>query len=737
MGEMGVMESALRDGDLYYQSGRYEEALKEYERATLLDPTCAAAFLRCGQAFFALNEFEDARRCFLKAVSLDPVDADAHYRLGLSLAKLNALKDALAEFEAATTIDANFADAYYHQGETLYELEGHQEAVLKYEKVVSLKSAAAKSLYGKAYYGWGITLIRLKEYEECLAKCQSAYDSGLRDWQLFHIWAVALNECGQRDKAIDKYKEAIKHGEGQDVSAAHNNLGRIYDALYKDEDALKEFELGTCDGSRYAAAAYNNWGNVLLRLRRYSEALDKYHKSIERDSEYAKAYYNKAYTLWQQGKHKEARRAWKEALGVFIKKKDSTKDTEHFRLCGSIFYDVYQDEVLAEKAYQHALALYSDNLDAMLNLIALYVGQRDEARDVVERNEAQVKIDEYFRRAQFILKRRFKDAQENRRDDSDIRLVEGNLCRAVGKYADAERAYQKALEALKGSARVQELRDAYAGLGISYIQQEDYKKGAECLERALDENADDLMIKSHLGEAYRKMGRTDKAERKYEEIFGISLSHVESYVGRGELYKMMGDGGDIDGYDYAITFFSDALALSKSRDGSKILKDKELAALLYSRGYASAKLYEYTKPAKDESLLRGALSDFQISYQKDKCNLKAKRACEKLSLRLSYTRSQQALKSVGPPTIFALSVFLFLVTQYLFFSGKAVLWSEAEKGLRSMSETHYALLTFGSLIFMIAGLSLPQLLKIKIAGVELEKSTIEQGQSLSHLGISK
>jgi hypothetical protein len=192
----------------------------------------------------------------------------------------------------------------------------------------------------------------------------------------------------------------------------------------------------------------------------------------------------------------------------------------------------------------------------------------------------------------------------------------------------------------------------------------------------------------------------------------------------------MGDNGDVEMYEDAIKFFSDALALSKSEEGSKVLRGKELALLFYSRGYASAKSYENSKPARGESLLRAALSDFEVSYQKDKNNFRAKRAAEKLRLRLSYTRSQSILRSVGPIIIFLVSAFVFVVTQYCFFTGRP--------GGRIISESHYALLTFGSIIFMIAGLSLPELLKIKIAGVELEKISIEQGgQPFSSLGMPK
>ena len=50
---------------------------------------------------------------------------------------------------------------------------------------------------------------------------------------------------------------------------------------------------------------------------------------------------------------------------------------------------------------------------------------------------------------------------------------------------------------------------------------------------------------------------------------------------------------------------------------------------------------------------------------------------------------------------------------------------------------YYVLLTFGSLMFILAGLSLTQLLKLKVAGIELEKSAVEQIATRRSFGISK
>ena len=79
----------------------------------------------------------------------------------------------------------------------------------------------------------------------------------------------------------------------------------------------------------------------------------------------------------------------------------------------------------------------------------------------------------------------------------------------------------------------------------------------------------------------------------------------------------------------------------------------------------------------------------------------------------------------GPWVIVALSALVFFVTQFQFFSSPMM-------GLKENG--YYVLQSFGSLIFMIAGLSLPQVLKLKVAGIEMEKSSMNQIKTSFNLG---
>jgi hypothetical protein len=71
---------------------------------------------------------------------------------------------------------------------------------------------------------------------------------------------------------------------------------------------------------------------------------------------------------------------------------------------------------------------------------------------------------------------------------------------------------------------------------------------------------------------------------------------------------------------------------------------------------------------------------------------------------------------------------VFILTQSSFFFGRPI---------TSIDAGYHSLLTVGALIFMVAGLYLPQLLKLKVAGIELEKRVVDQITTSGTLGISK
>jgi len=293
---------------------------------------------------------------------------------------------------------------------------------------------------------------------------------------------------------------------------------------------------------------------------------------------------------------------------------------------------------------------------------------------------------------------------------------------SMEEYDEAEKHLSKALEKDRESA------DACNKLGALYTRKKDFQKAIEYFRKALGLEPDDLKARSNLAEAYLKANLPDKAEDEYTKILGITAYHVESEIGLGQVYTAMAEAGDKDLYEEAVHHFRRAIEIAKNSpsSASKKLKPKEWAAVYYSTGYARVKLYETSKLLKDERLLRQARNDFIQCRKCDPEYYKAERALRKMKERLRPYSPERLLEKWGPAAILIMSGFVFGLAQV----------SYLKRG-KFYDLPFYVSVTFGSIVLMIAGLFLPALSKLKVPGMELEKSSVDQITTSGSLEISK
>ena len=337
------------------------------------------------------------------------------------------------------------------------------------------------------------------------------------------------------------------------------------------------------------------------------------------------------------------------------------------------------------------------------------------------------------------------------REDPQTRLKLGKLYIKIKEYDKAEECLLKAID------QDGELVDIHTNLGVLYTQKEYFDKAVQYFKSSLRIKPEDLNVISNLAEAYFKLEQLTKSESEYRRVLSITAYHVESHIGLGEVYTAIGDNGEADIYSQAISHFDEAIKISNSGEGSKRLKPKELAAVKYSRGYAKIKLYETSGIVKDQSLLSAALDDFRDCVKQDPENYKAKRAIEKLEKQTGILSTQSLTELIGTLFILLPSLFILIITQFVFW--KPFLVQKAEEIPPQVSQikkdqktpikvsqvgtkintTEYFLLTFGSLTFSLISLYLPQLLKLKIGGtgIEIEKSSVDQIKVTTPLGITK
>lgn len=92
-------------------SGRYEEAIKSYNRILELKPDYVAAWYHKGLSLYNLKKYQDALSSYDKALEIEPKNANAWNNKGLSLAELRKYEDAISSYDKALMVEPSHNEA--------------------------------------------------------------------------------------------------------------------------------------------------------------------------------------------------------------------------------------------------------------------------------------------------------------------------------------------------------------------------------------------------------------------------------------------------------------------------------------------------------------------------------------------------------------------------------------------------------------------------------------------------
>jgi tetratricopeptide (TPR) repeat protein len=210
---------------------RYEDALRDIEKAIRLQPDDARVWYNKGVVLAELGRYMEALNANEKALHLKPNDFEALHNKGAVLERLERYGEALAVYDDALHLNPEIADTWFNKGVALGKMGRQEEALLAYEKAVSLKSDHDLAMVGK-----GIALVNMRRYDEAL----SAYNEAIRlkpDYALtWNNKGVALVHLGRYDEALTVFTEVIRL-KPDDAEAwynkacAHSLLGQRGEAL--------------------------------------------------------------------------------------------------------------------------------------------------------------------------------------------------------------------------------------------------------------------------------------------------------------------------------------------------------------------------------------------------------------------------------------------------------------------------------------------------------------------------
>jgi len=738
--------------------GRDGEAERHFERASVLWQSAKSAdrkfalrnwanvLIRRGDRQLAVAKLREAR-------DADSADPSTYNSLGLALAALKDFAEAIENYEQASTLWAaaksvsrkfalrNWADALLALGRTA-------EAVAKLHEAVDADPDDANT-----YNALGLVLAEQRNFEEAIVnyrKASELWPDTPRDRKFaFRNWAAALGELGRVTDAMAKLRQAIAADPGD--AASYNSLGF---ELVKEQAFAEAVEAYDKAAELWPASSVDrklaaiNWADAHFRYAislsekgRSLDAIAQYDRAIALDAESPYPYHNKADQLFQLGRYQEGWDAWEDAFDRFnaafkaaLQRQPAELtplETERAAYFGYMLTRVFADYAAADRAFTFVLKNVPGLPLALCGRALLY-------RRWVDSEDATQAI-------RVLAAQVMRDACAAMRPSTDPGnpplyndlLVLTDLYIANRDFSAAGQCLSQAESATTDS--VLRRSDIAVRRGVICLGKEEYAGAVRFLREGLLDRGDDLDLQSKLGHTLLGARQYDNARRVFRRVLAVAPGHIESLIGCAGACIALGDDGDTDQYERAEQHLNDVLRYGRdTRSGSQFLRSNRIAEILYLRGYARVKRWEAGAGRVRYGLLQDALSDFERSRKENPRHEQAAAAIDKVGNSRFRHIEESLANRVGPLLFLGAGLALFAWAQLDYFFDDAL--RSAVHGLSNtahLTETGYISLTFGGLVFGMAGLSLPTLLKLKVAGIELQKAAPEQAIRASGLGLSR
>ena len=145
-------EKIIKDEIILVKTGKYNEAIFKLETKLIDYPNNSSIYYFLGKAYQKLNNKIESLKNFTKATKIDPNYAKPFMALGLISGKENKLEETIDYLDKAIQIDPNYAKAYSNRGVTKGALSNNVGAISDFTKALEIDPFLTE-----AYVNRGIT----------------------------------------------------------------------------------------------------------------------------------------------------------------------------------------------------------------------------------------------------------------------------------------------------------------------------------------------------------------------------------------------------------------------------------------------------------------------------------------------------------------------------------------------------------------------------------------------------
>jgi len=750
-------------GALLARIGRYEQAIQQHHQAVQLDPDLEEAYTNWLETLGRAGISAERIQTYDKVIEEYSKNADAYRQWGKLLFNLNWAEQAEDKYEKALENDTKHADARI----------GLIQCLMAVNDITRVRDESQRLLsyyrHWYAYYSLAYVAYLDGNYDESIRQCALGIQHTGHNVDLYDRWAWALYQKSEDALAVGKLKEAVREFEDADSYYLYGNLLL---ELGRQEDAAFQFGKAIELDPSYAFARHN-FASIPFSQGRYEDAWE----------------------LWMN-----ALRAYeqKEPALDRVLDKGQFVDSSEFYYYASVVSTIQQKTDEAVAILKKALAFNPQDTLVLNALAAIYWEKKDECLGGVagvdrEKAACHWQAMEFFRQAESLLQGRLERYRTyfNLRDLGDLYLTVGEYDKARGFFKQAEtkdaraayswaklgvielrqkrpdRAIPLFEEALKRSPDDLEMMN---NLAEAHLRAEKLDEAETRYRQVLAIAPNHVQSLIGLGEVCTARGEKNDPDRYSEatKYYSDALELANEEKKRSKYLKKAEKAAVYYSLGYARVQLYETSGIRRDASMLKQARQDFLTCRDFNPTHQKAlraieKLEDRLAYFSPEWLTEklGPLSIFTASiliFLAVQLTFFILPIFNKPSLRITET-SLQAIGSQLPKEVaeklnplknqeFSSEEALLDALQLRFNEDKQMQtvksWVHSninkintEKGFPKIDGGYYVLLTFGLLLFMVVGLYLPQVLKLKVAGIELEKGTIDQARAGGILGISK
>jgi tetratricopeptide (TPR) repeat protein len=282
-------EAQYNLGNALFAAGDVDEAIRCYQRATVVRPDFTEALANLGAAFHRRGETELAISCFARVAQLKPDDPRGQAALASALKECGRLEEAVAYYREALALEPDFADAHFNLGCAQQARGQLDEAGRCYERTIELQPDHVPALVNL-----GNTRYSQRRAEEAIPAFRNAIAVAPHEVEAHNGLGVALMELGRVEEAIACFRHVVELRPGH--AGAHCNLGNALKALGQVSEAIASYRQSLA-ASPGDVRVISNLGMALLDNAEFREAEECFERALQLAPDSALAHYARS-LLW-------------------------------------------------------------------------------------------------------------------------------------------------------------------------------------------------------------------------------------------------------------------------------------------------------------------------------------------------------------------------------------------------------------------------------------------------------